>query len=67
MPGDVGLVAKVVDTVFKFFTSEDGYAEFSKRRKLAALRKDANNALDRNDFVAHARIIDELRRVSNEA
>ena len=66
MPGDVGLVAGLIHRIIDLVVSEDQLPEIRKRRKLAALRKDANDALDRNDFVAHARLIDELRRLSNE-
>ena len=67
MPGDVGLVAGLIHRIIDLVVSEDQLPEIRKRRKLAALRKDANDALDKNDFVAHARYIDELRRLSNEA
>ena len=67
MPGDVGLVAGLIHRIIDLVVSEDQLPEIRKRRKLAALRKDANDALDRNDFVEHARCIDELRRMSNEA
>ena len=67
MPGDVGLVAGLIHRIIDLVVSEDQLPEIRKRRKLAALRKDANDALDKNDFVAHARYVDELRRLSNEA
>lgn len=66
MPGDVGAVATLLNTVASWFMSEDGYAEFAKRRQLAALRKDADAALEKNDFVEHARVVDELRRLSSK-
>jgi hypothetical protein len=65
--GDVGAVATLINTVASWFMSPDGYASFSKRQKLAALRKEVNDALDRNDFVEHARLLAELRRLSDEA
>lgn len=45
MPGDVGLVAKVLDTVFSWFTSEDGLAEMMHKREGNRLEKAANVAL----------------------
>lgn len=45
MPGDVGLVAKVLDTVFSWFTSEDGFREMQSRRKGDRLEQAANVAL----------------------
>ena len=62
MPGWGGFA----EIIAGFVLPKEGLAAFLKRRKLAALRKDANDALDRNDFVEHARCIDELRRLSNE-
>jgi hypothetical protein len=63
MPGWGGFA----ELVAGFFLPKEGLAAFLKRRQLAALRKEANDALDRNDFVEHARLIAELRRVSDEA
>lgn len=63
--GDVGAVATVLNTVAAWFMSEDGYAEWNKRRKLASLRKQAKAALDKNDWAEHRRIVAVLKRLSD--
>lgn len=45
MSGDVGLVAKVINTIFSWFTDEDGMIDFLNRRKGDSLEKAANQAL----------------------
>lgn len=44
MPGDVGLVAKLLDSVFSWFTGESGYAEFTKKRDGKRLQQAADQA-----------------------
>lgn len=44
MPGDVGLVAKLIDSVFSWFTGESGYAEFKKQREGKRLQAAADAA-----------------------
>lgn len=61
----VGAVATLLNTVASWLLNEDGYKEFAKRRQLAKLRKDARDALDRNDWAEHRRIVAELERVSD--
>lgn len=65
MTGAVGPVAALLNTVAKWLLQEDGYREFSKRRQLHALRKAAKDALDRNDWDEHRRLVRELERVSD--
>ena len=43
MPGDVGLVAKLIDSVFSWFTGESGFAEFQKKREGKRLQADADD------------------------
>ncbi len=66
MPGDVGAVATLLNTVASWFMSEDGYAEFTKRRQLAALRQKADAALANHDMAEHARILAEYERLSDQ-
>lgn len=65
MPGDIGAVATLLNTVASWFMSEDGYAAFRKRRQLAALREQADAALAKRDMAEHARIVAELERLAN--
>lgn len=66
MPGAIGPVATLLNTLASWFMSEDGYAEFNKRRKLSALRKDADAALAARDMVRHDRIVAEFERLSDQ-
>lgn len=66
MPGDVGLVAGLVKEVFTFFAGEDGYAEFKRRRELAALRLQAADALQRHDWDALRERVAALKRLSDK-
>lgn len=63
--GDVGLVANLIHRLVDLFVNEDQLPERLKRRKLAALRKDADAALAKHDMVEHARIVAEFERVSD--
>lgn len=65
MAGTVGAVATVINTVAAWVLGEDGYAEWNKRRKLAALRKQAQEELARHDFAALRITVRELKRLSN--
>lgn len=62
--GDVGAVAKVLDTIFGWVTSEDGMIEWRKRRALEAKRKEAKDALDRHNWELLATRVAELKRLS---
>lgn len=66
MPGDVGLVASLIHRLVDFFIDEDQLPEIRKRRKLAALRKDADAALAKRDMAEHARLVAEFERVSDQ-
>jgi hypothetical protein len=67
MPGDVGLVAKTIDTIFGWFVSEDGFKEMQKRRALAAKKEEARHALIDHRWDDLRRITAELERLSHEA
>ena len=61
----VGPVAKLLTPLMQWILREDGYREWAMRRQLAALRKDAKDALDRNDWVELRRATRALERLSN--
>lgn len=67
MPGDVGLVAKVVESIFSWFVSEDGRLEMVKRVRLKAKKEECRRALLDNRFDDLKRLTDELQRLSTEA
>ena len=66
MPGDVGLVAKLVETILGAFLNEDQIPELIKRRKLKAAKEECRRALIDNDFVALAAAVERLRDLSSK-
>ena len=67
MPGDVGLVSKLVETIFSYFTDEDGFKEALKRKRLKAKKEECTLALKEKRYIDLARLSAELERLSNEA
>jgi hypothetical protein len=64
MPGDVGLVSKAIETIFSYFTDEDGYKEMAKRSALKKAKKECTDALARNDWAALDAATTRLRDLS---
>lgn len=67
MPGDVGLVAQLVDTVFGWWASESGRIEMQKRRALRNKKEECRRALLDHRFDDLRRLTDELQRLADEA
>lgn len=67
MPGDVGLVAKIANTIFSWATSEDGLKEELLRRRLANKKAECLKALADNRWDDLHRATDELRALSTKA
>jgi hypothetical protein len=67
MPGDVGLVAKLVDSLLHFFTDEDQLKETLKRMAITKKQKECHRALEEKRFVDLARLTAELERLCNQA
>jgi hypothetical protein len=67
MPGDVGLVAKAVDTIASWFLSEDGFNEHRKRRAMQAKKEECRRALMDNDWDRLRKLTLELKRMSDSA
>ncbi len=72
MLSDIGLIAwalgKIADLATKgaaWWMDEAGYAEWNKRRKLAAKRKEVTDAIDHNDWAAVRVHMAELERLSD--
>lgn len=61
MPGEVGLVAKLLETLVSKFLDEDQIPELLKRRKLASLKENCRRALIDNDFPRLAIAVERLR------
>lgn len=66
MPGDVGLVSKLLETVFSFFTSEDGFKEMAKRSALKKKKEECRRALIDNRFADLQRLTDELHALASK-
>ena len=45
VPGDIGLVAKAIDTIFSWFTDANGFRAMQHRRQGDRLTERANEAL----------------------
>jgi len=66
MPGDIGLVAKLLSEVFGFVINEDGYAEMSREWKLKWISRGIDDAITNNDMAAYDQLMAELRRLRQE-
>jgi hypothetical protein len=64
MPGTVGIVAKVLETIINKVFDEDQLPELMKRRKLASMKKECADALARNDWAELAAAVERLRTFS---
>jgi hypothetical protein len=67
MPGDVGAAAKVLDTIFGWFTDEAGFKEMQKRRALKQKKEECRRALLDNRLDDLKRLTAELVRLSSQA
>lgn len=61
MLGTVGPIAELLTKLVDLFTNEDKLPELRKRRELAKLRKDCEDALRRNDWPGLAAATQRLR------
>lgn len=66
MPGDVGLVAKLLSEVFGFIVNEDGYKEMSRERKLKWIARGIDDAIATNNMSAYDQLMSELRSLRQE-
>ena len=66
MPGDVGLIAKLADTIIGAFLDEDKIPEIMKRRKLRAKKEECRIALSENNFDRLRVLTDELRELASK-
>jgi hypothetical protein len=63
MPGDVGAVAKLADTLASWFLSPEGYTKWALDRKLAALHEEYKDALRKKDAARVDAVLAELARL----
>ena len=64
MPGTVGLIAKLADSIIGLL-KEDQIPELIKRHKLKAKKEEAREALANHDWARLAILVAELDRLSN--
>ena len=50
MPGDVGLVAKLLSEIFGFVVDPDGYEQLTRDNKLKFLMRGINEAIPKDDW-----------------
>lgn len=67
MPGDVGAVATLLNTLAQWFTDPDGYKAMNRDAKLKALREGIDAALKAGAYDAADRLFCEYRRMYEEA
>lgn len=65
MPGDVGLVAKLIERLAGWLLSEDGLREVQKRRALRAKKDACRRALADGDWARLRELTWELERLSS--
>jgi hypothetical protein len=64
MPGDVGLVAKLLSEIFGFVVDPDGLARLQREHEMEVIRAGLKIALDRNDIGAADQLYQRLRELS---
>ena len=67
MPGDVGLVAKLLSEVFGFVVDPDGYEQLTRENKLKFLMRGINECLTKNDWVRGDALFAQYRELLREA
>lgn len=63
--GDVGAVAKVIDVIFSWWTSEAGRLQEKKRKELRKKKEECQRALHENRWDDLRRLTAEYERLSN--
>ena len=66
MPGDIGLVAKLLSEVFGFVVNEDGYKEMSRENKLKWLGRGVQDAIDNGDMATYDQLLAEYRSLRTQ-
>lgn len=63
MPGDVGLVAKLLSDVFGFIVDQDGYERLTRENKLKFLMRGINECIRKDDWPMADRLFAEYREL----
>jgi len=64
MPGDVGAVATLINTIVSWFLDPAGYQKLTREAKIAQLHQGLQVALDHQAFDAADALFAELRKLS---
>ncbi len=64
MPGDVGLVAQLLNTLASWALSPDGYSKMRREDKIEKLQDALKVALDNKAYAAADLVFAELRKLS---
>ena len=63
MPGDIGLVAKLLSEALDVYVNPTKYEEWSRERKLKWLMRGVNDTLENNDRATHDSLLAEYREL----
>ena len=64
MPGDVGLVAQLLNTLFTWATGPDGWEKMSLERKIEVIHAGIRVAMDKGDDTAIDLLFEQYRELS---
>lgn len=67
MPGDVGLVAKLLSEILGFAVDPDGYEQLTRENKLKFLMRGVNECITKGDYVRCDALFAQYRELLREA
>lgn len=66
MPGDVGLVAKLLSEILGFIVDPDGYEQLTRENKLKFLMRGINECITKDDWVRGDLLFAEYRELRQQ-
>jgi hypothetical protein len=66
MPGDVGLVAKLLGEIFGFVVEPTGYEQLSRENKLKMLMRGINECIKKDDWASADLLFAEYRELRQQ-
>lgn len=66
MPGDVGLVAKLLSEILGFAVDPDGYEQLKRENKLKFIMRGINEGIHKNDWARVDLLFAQYRELLNE-
>jgi hypothetical protein len=67
MPGDVGLVAKLLSEILGFVVDPDGYEQLTRENKLRFLMRGVNECMAKNDWTRCDALFAQYRELLDQA